>query len=162
MTASELYKVIEPIALWKPLFASSMAELLGEQTGTGVRSALSCEVKPLLTSIQAMQTISFVLRVFKSHDEETLRVHLPLIFTALCDLLDVSSSICFRRDLPHRPPPHRSYSLVIRNVSDRTPSCWKLSTSSKPFYHTFQAEFSLDRWKYEQIANRKLPRKRAH
>ncbi|KAG8988873.1 hypothetical protein FRB90_002519, partial [Tulasnella sp. 427] len=72
MTASELYKVIEPAALWKPLFDSVTLELLGEQTGAG-----------------AMQTISFILRVFKSHDEETLRIHLPLIFTALCDLLDI-------------------------------------------------------------------------
>lgn len=36
MTASELYKVIDPIALWKPLFTSIVAELLGEQSGTGV------------------------------------------------------------------------------------------------------------------------------
>lgn len=40
MTANELYKVIEPIALWKPLFASCVAELLGEQTGTGVREVI--------------------------------------------------------------------------------------------------------------------------
>lgn len=126
MTASELYKVIEPIALWKPLFASSMAELLGERTGTG-----------------AMQTISFVLRVFKSHDEETLRVHLPLIFTALCDLLDIilagdservrSDPVVFEAiHLLEAILPHLSSGVLTRPLEIRTDSEQETPVQASP------------------------------
>ncbi|KAF7968943.1 hypothetical protein HWV62_28842 [Athelia sp. TMB] len=72
MTASTLYEAVEPNVLWKQILALSVAEIMGDNKG--------CE---------AMQMALFILRTFKKQDDEIQGLHLPMIFSAIMDVLNV-------------------------------------------------------------------------
>jgi hypothetical protein len=75
MTANTLYDAVEPLAVWKQLFAAVRAELLD--------SAAS-------TRFEAMSMVKFILTQFRVQEEEVQDVHLPLFFAGLLELLKVS------------------------------------------------------------------------
>ncbi|KAG9033005.1 hypothetical protein FRB95_000667 [Tulasnella sp. JGI-2019a] len=70
MSANTLYEAIDPIALWKPLFA-------------GIFDALDSRS----ADNEALQLARFVLNSFRAHDEEVAHFHLPLVFMSLAELL---------------------------------------------------------------------------
>ncbi|KAG8881950.1 hypothetical protein FRB98_004046 [Tulasnella sp. 332] len=70
MSVNTLYEAIDPIALWRPLFA-------------GIFDALTSHS----ADNEAIQMSRFVLNSFRAHDEEVARFHLPLIFMSLAELL---------------------------------------------------------------------------
>lgn len=73
LTANTLYDAVEPKAIWKPLYVSVKDEI----TSGGSRR-------------DAIDMVLFILRTFHSEDEEIRSVHLPLVFSALVENLEVS------------------------------------------------------------------------
>lgn len=74
MTGNALYDAVEPLAVWKQLFAAVRLELI-----TGTHSTL----------FEAMSMVRFVLTRLRPQEEEVQEVHLPLFFTGLLEVLKV-------------------------------------------------------------------------
>lgn len=72
MTASTLYEAVEPHIVWKQLLAAILSELIGD----GLRN-------------EAIRLTHFILKTLQVRDEETQVVHLPIVFSALCEALQV-------------------------------------------------------------------------
>ncbi|KAF8963955.1 Dopey, N-terminal-domain-containing protein [Flammula alnicola] len=70
MTASTLYEAVEPQILWQHLLTAVFNEIMGDGT-----------------QIEAIQLVNFIIQTF-SHDEEVQTIHLPIIFTAIVDLIN--------------------------------------------------------------------------
>ncbi|THV06503.1 hypothetical protein K435DRAFT_960479 [Dendrothele bispora CBS 962.96] len=70
MTASTLYEAVEPQILWRQLLSAMFNEIMGDGE-----------------HFEAIDMVLFILKTF-SQDEEIQIIHLPLIFTAIVDLLD--------------------------------------------------------------------------
>ncbi|KAG8967964.1 hypothetical protein FRC03_008985 [Tulasnella sp. 419] len=70
MTANTLYEAVEPFALWKQLFISTM-EGLSDNRLLG----------------KSMRVVLFMLKSFPLRDEEVLRIHLPLLLMATSEAL---------------------------------------------------------------------------
>ncbi|KAG6911306.1 hypothetical protein DXG01_002145 [Tephrocybe rancida] len=71
MTASTLYEAVEPQILWKQLLSPVFAEIVGDAQG-----------------IEAIRMVHFILKTF-AQDDEIQTIHLPIIFAAILDLIDV-------------------------------------------------------------------------
>ncbi|KAG6874376.1 hypothetical protein C0995_015112 [Termitomyces sp. Mi166 len=71
MTASTLYEAVEPHILWKQLLTVIFAEILGDRK-----------------DIEAIRMVRFLLKTF-AQDDEIQTIHLPIIFAAILDLIDV-------------------------------------------------------------------------
>ncbi|KAL0951843.1 hypothetical protein HGRIS_008504 [Hohenbuehelia grisea] len=71
MTASTLYEALEPLIIWKQLLSCLFTELLGDGT-----------------RYEAIRIVSFIIRTF-SQDEEIQAIHLPAIFCAILDVMNV-------------------------------------------------------------------------
>jgi len=71
MTASTLYEAIEPQLLWKQLLMAVFTEIVADNK-----------------QFEAIHMVQFVLEAF-SQDEEIQTIHLPIIFAAIMDLLDL-------------------------------------------------------------------------
>ncbi|KAG5733413.1 Protein dopey, partial [Termitomyces sp. T112] len=71
MTASTLYEAIEPHILWKQLLTVTFSEITGDRN-----------------DIEAIRMIQFLLKTF-SQDDEIQTIHLPIIFAAILDLIDI-------------------------------------------------------------------------
>ncbi|KAK7464504.1 hypothetical protein VKT23_006673 [Stygiomarasmius scandens] len=70
MTASTLYEAVEPQIIWRQLLSAMFSEI----TGDGEH-------------FEAIDMVLFILKNF-SQDEEIQTIHLPIMFTAIVDLLD--------------------------------------------------------------------------
>ncbi|KAG6817586.1 hypothetical protein H0H87_006963 [Tephrocybe sp. NHM501043] len=71
MTASTLYEAVEPQILWKQLLSPVFSEIVGNGQ-----------------SIEAIRMVQFVLKTF-AQDDEIQTIHLPIIFAAILDLIDL-------------------------------------------------------------------------
>ncbi|KAG6841563.1 hypothetical protein C0991_009598 [Blastosporella zonata] len=71
MTASTLYEAVEPQILWKQLLRPIFAEIVGDGK-----------------AIEAIRMVQFILKTF-AQDEEIQTIHLPIIFAAILDLIDL-------------------------------------------------------------------------
>lgn len=70
MTASILYEAVEPQIVWKQLLNA----ILNELTGDGTQN-------------EAVRLARFILKSIHVRDEEIQTVHLPIVFSALCEAL---------------------------------------------------------------------------
>lgn len=70
MTASTLYEAVEPHIVWKQLLNA----ILNELTGDGMKN-------------EAVRLARFILKTIHVRDEESQAVHLPIVFSALCEAL---------------------------------------------------------------------------
>ncbi|KAH9043683.1 Dopey, N-terminal-domain-containing protein [Lactarius pseudohatsudake] len=70
MTASTLYEAVEPHIVWKQLLNT----ILNELTGDGMQN-------------EAVRLARFILKTIHVRDEEIQTVHLPIVFSALCEAL---------------------------------------------------------------------------
>ncbi|KAF8273824.1 Dopey, N-terminal-domain-containing protein [Lactarius quietus] len=70
MTASILYEAVEPQIVWKQLLSA----ILNELTGDGTHN-------------EAVRLARFILKSIHVRDEEIQTVHLPIVFSALCEAL---------------------------------------------------------------------------
>ncbi|KAF8588312.1 hypothetical protein K439DRAFT_1629769 [Ramaria rubella] len=75
MTGNALYDAVEPLAVWKQLFAAVRLELLTETPST---------------HFEAMTMVKFVLTRLRAQEEEVQRVHLPYFFMGLLNLMKTS------------------------------------------------------------------------
>ncbi|CAA7265849.1 unnamed protein product [Cyclocybe aegerita] len=71
MTASTLYEAVEPQLLWKHLLSAIFKDMTGDAT-----------------EAEATRLIRFILKSF-SQDEEVQTIHLPVVFSAIIDLMAV-------------------------------------------------------------------------
>ncbi|TDL26444.1 hypothetical protein BD410DRAFT_521497 [Rickenella mellea] len=71
ITANSLYEAVEPRAVWKRLFESMRREI----TATEVASQ------------EAIEMTIFILKNFRQRDEEIQSIHLPLVFSAIVEIL---------------------------------------------------------------------------
>lgn len=71
ITASPLYEAIEPQLLWKQLLTAVFAEIVAGKK-----------------QFEAIHMVQFILKAF-SQDEEVQTIHLPIIFAAIMDLVDL-------------------------------------------------------------------------
>ncbi|TDL20873.1 hypothetical protein BD410DRAFT_899170 [Rickenella mellea] len=71
ITANSLYEAVEPRAVWKRLFESMRREI----TATEVASQ------------EAIEMTIFILKNFRQRDEEIQSIHLPLVFSAIVEVL---------------------------------------------------------------------------
>ncbi|KAJ3516253.1 hypothetical protein NLJ89_g1234 [Agrocybe chaxingu] len=71
MTANTLYEAVEPQLLWKHLLSAIFKDMTGDATET-----------------EATRLIRFILKSF-SQDEEVQTIHLPVVFSAIIDLMAV-------------------------------------------------------------------------
>ncbi|PCH34091.1 hypothetical protein WOLCODRAFT_61246 [Wolfiporia cocos MD-104 SS10] len=72
MTASTLYEAVEPMLLWKQLFASVYAELTFNRG-----------------HLEGCKMVAYLLTMFHTHDEEIEAAHLPVMFTAIAEILKI-------------------------------------------------------------------------
>ncbi|KAH9996513.1 Dopey, N-terminal-domain-containing protein [Russula vinacea] len=72
MTASTLYEAVEPHIVWKQLLTAILNELIGD----GLRN-------------EAIHLAHFIVKTLHIRDEEIQVVHLPVVFSALCEALEV-------------------------------------------------------------------------
>lgn len=81
MTGNALYDAVEPLSVWKQLFAVVRLELI-----TGTNSRL----------FEAMSMVKFVLTRLRPQEEEVQELHLPIFFTGLLEVLKVPFQfLCF-------------------------------------------------------------------
>ncbi|KAG6851405.1 hypothetical protein H0H93_005803 [Arthromyces matolae] len=73
MTASTLYEAVEPHILWKRLLAAVFNEISGGQS-----------------DVEATRMVHFILKTF-AQDDEMQTIHLPIIFTSILDLINVTN-----------------------------------------------------------------------
>ena len=73
MTACTLYEAVEPDALWKQLLKTVLDDLSSDTS--------SCD---------GINMVHHILCNFHKHDEEMETIHLPIVFTALLEALNVS------------------------------------------------------------------------
>jgi len=88
MTASTLYEAVEPHIIWKQLLTSIFMEITGDGMHFGVRNKFLYPPNLELTLIQAIRMVLFILKTF-SQDEEIQTIHLPIVFSAIMDIVDV-------------------------------------------------------------------------
>jgi hypothetical protein len=90
MTASTLYESLEPQIVWKQLLTAILNELTGDGLRNEVRITPSDQF-PILKFqlIQAIQLTRFILKTIHVQDEEIQAIHLPIVFSALCEALQV-------------------------------------------------------------------------
>ncbi|GAA5834665.1 hypothetical protein JCM9279_007075 [Rhodotorula babjevae] len=70
LTGNMLLEVLDPFLLWKQLFVALRADLAGDPS-----------------SEDAVELARFVVRTFRMHDDEVLRLHAPVVAFALLDLV---------------------------------------------------------------------------
>ncbi|KAI0271467.1 Dopey, N-terminal-domain-containing protein [Gloeopeniophorella convolvens] len=75
MTASTLYEAVEPHIVWKQLLATILRELAGDGTQN-----------------ETIRLARFILRTVHVRDDEIQTIHLPIVFSALCEALQVRLS----------------------------------------------------------------------
>ncbi|GLB43530.1 putative dopey, N-terminal [Lyophyllum shimeji] len=71
MTANTLYEAVEPQILWKQLLGAMFAEVLGDGE-----------------QFEAIHMVLFILKAF-AQDDEIQTIHLPIIFAAILDIIDI-------------------------------------------------------------------------
>ncbi|KAF8079121.1 Dopey, N-terminal-domain-containing protein [Lyophyllum atratum] len=71
MTASTLYEAVEPQILWKRLLGAVFAEIAGDGQ-----------------QFEAIRMVQFILKTF-AQDDEIQTIHLPIIFAAILDIIDL-------------------------------------------------------------------------
>jgi len=71
MTANTLYEAVEPRILWKYLFLAIVSDVEGDGTKAG-----------------GIQLSKFILQTF-TQDDEIQTIHLPIVFSALFELVEV-------------------------------------------------------------------------
>lgn len=76
MTGNALYEAVEPLSVWKQLFAAVRLEV-----NTSTQSTL----------FEAMSMVKFVLTRLRAQEEEIQEVHLPIFFTGLLEVFKVDS-----------------------------------------------------------------------
>jgi protein dopey len=74
MTGNALYEAVEPLAVWKQLFAAVRLEVINSSQST---------------LFEAMPMVKFVLTRLRAQEEEIQEVHLPIFFTGLLEVLQV-------------------------------------------------------------------------
>lgn len=90
MTASTLYEAVEPHIVWKQLLNAILNELTGDGKQNEVRITLVKTVSILIFWLtQAVRLARFILKTIHVRDEEIQTVHLPIVFSALCEALQV-------------------------------------------------------------------------
>lgn len=95
VTAGTLYEAVEPHLIWKQLLTSVIADITGDGT--------SVEVLVIIPGLdvvsehhsQAIRMVMFILKTFSLQDEEIQLIHLPVVFSAIMDVLNVSKYISF-------------------------------------------------------------------
>ena len=80
MTACTLYEAVEPDALWKQLLKTVLDDLSSNTS--------SCD---------GINMVHHILCNFHKHDEEMETIHLPIVFTALLEALNVSDFLILSR-----------------------------------------------------------------
>ncbi|KAI0307632.1 Dopey, N-terminal-domain-containing protein [Multifurca ochricompacta] len=113
MTASTLYEAVEPHIVWKQLTTA----VLNELTGDGSQS-------------EVVRLTHFILKTIHVRDEEIQVVHLPIVFSALCEALKVQMA----RRTTRGPVPVVSEALwLLHALRDEIPppSLLQLSVDSK-------------------------------
>jgi hypothetical protein len=90
MTASTLYEAVEPHIVWKQLLTAILNELTGDGLYNEVRITLTDQFLTLIFRlIQAIRLARFILKTIHVRDEEIQAVHLPTVFSALCEAVQV-------------------------------------------------------------------------
>lgn len=75
MTASTVYDAVEPQVAWKMLLTHLLDNLVADGT-----------------KIEAVQMMAFILNSF-AQDEEITTLHLPIAYTGIVDVVDVSVTL---------------------------------------------------------------------
>jgi hypothetical protein len=90
MTANILYEAVEPHIVWKQLLTAILHELSGDGLQNEVRIIPTAQF-PILNFqlIQAIRLSRFILKSIHVRDEEIQAVHLPIVFSALCEAVQV-------------------------------------------------------------------------
>jgi hypothetical protein len=93
MTASTLYEAVEPHIVWKQLLSAILNELIGDGLRNEVRVAFVKRPLMLIFPLtQAIRLTHFILKTLNVRDEEIQVVHLPIVFSALCEALQVGKT----------------------------------------------------------------------
>ncbi|BGP38275.1 hypothetical protein JCM10449v2_002204 [Rhodotorula kratochvilovae] len=114
MTGNMLFEVLDPFLLWKQLFAAVRADLAGEANG-------------------AVDLARFVVRTFRMHDDEVLRLHAPVVAFALIDLVLEHLTPSSASSPP--PPPATlaaALSLATELLAEVPPAFFASTTSPLP------------------------------
>lgn len=88
MTANTLYEAVEPQILWKQLLGPIFTEIVEHGNQFEVSSCFSSCYHIEICCDQAIRMASFILKAF-AQDEEIQTIHLPIVFVAILDILDV-------------------------------------------------------------------------
>ena len=104
MTAGTLYESVEPHVVWRQLLTAIVADITGDGLELEVRdtvSILTHNVSKTGDNLQRIRLAMFILKTFSSQEEETQTIHLPIVFSAILDVINVRASTfnCF---LSHR------------------------------------------------------------
>ncbi|KAH9982294.1 Dopey, N-terminal-domain-containing protein [Lactifluus volemus] len=80
ITASTLYEAVEPHIVWKQLLTA----ILNELTGDGLQN-------------EVIRLTRFILKTVHVRDEEIQLVHLPIVFSALCEAVQIQTTLSLAR-----------------------------------------------------------------
>lgn len=90
ITASTLFEAVEPRAAWRQLFRAVRQEILSTETTQEAGHSRPKLIGIHLPSwLQCIDLFVFVLQTFRVDEEEVQGIHLPLIFCALVEKLEV-------------------------------------------------------------------------
>jgi hypothetical protein len=89
MTANILYEAVEPHIVWKQLLTAILHELSGDGLQNEVRVIPTFSFRCSIQLIQAIRLSRFILKSIHVRDEEIQAVHLPIVFSALCEAVQV-------------------------------------------------------------------------
>lgn len=78
MTGNMLLEVLDPFLLWRQLYDALRAELDPERDQHSTAPA---------AAVHVVELARFVVRTFRMHDDEVLRLHAPVVAFALLDLV---------------------------------------------------------------------------
>lgn len=118
-----LYEVVDPYLAWRRLFQLLKTDLEASKP-VGDVSPLSfsarspprrrlCSLACFLSIwTKSIPLVHFVLETFKAHDEEVRQLHLPIVFAALLELIEV-----------RRPSSTKFHFLLNRLISYTLPVC---------------------------------------
>ena len=102
MTAGTLYESVEPHIIWRQLLTAIVADITGGGLELEVRDTFSILTHNKTGNyLQRIRLAMFVLKTFSSQEEETQTIHLPIVFSAILDVINVRVSI-FNLFLSHR------------------------------------------------------------
>jgi hypothetical protein len=91
---------VEPQTLWKELLNTAISDIKPEKTTCEVLMSVSLHVKQQThrKSIQGIRMVQHVLATYHTHDEEMEAIHLPIIFSAVLETVNVSTIPTVRFD----------------------------------------------------------------